>query len=77
MTFLIVALFAGFAVATGIVLADSGLRLWSAFGTIRAQQAMLRAGVAVPAARRAQLPARVTTRVSFARPAPRPLRVAA
>ena len=64
MTLLLIALLVAFAAATGIVLADSGLRLWSAFGGIRARQAVLRNGDGLPAARAA----RVTTRVSYARP---------
>ena len=75
MTLLLIALLAGFAAATGIVLADSGLRLWSALGGIRVQQANLRVG-ALPA-RRGLSPARVVSRVSYARPAAIALRRAA
>ena len=67
MTLLLIALLVAFAAATGIVLADSGLRLWSAFGGIAAQQAKLR-DEGLPELR-AQRPACVITRVSFARPA--------
>lgn len=63
MTLLLIALLVAFTVVAGIVLADSGLRLWSAFGGIRAQQAMLRNGNGLPARR-----ARMVTRVSYARP---------
>lgn len=67
MTLLLIALLVAFAAAAGIVLADSGLRLWSALGGIRVQQAALQAG-SVPALR-GQRTARVVTRVSYARPA--------
>ena len=67
MTFLLLALLAGFAIAAGIVLADSGLRLWSALGGIGGQQEMLQSSLP---AQRCISPVRVTTRVSFARPAP-------
>ena len=68
MTVLLIALLVAFAAATAIVLADSGLRLWSAFGGIGAQQALLRRGAGLPAAR-VPCAARVVTRVSYARPA--------
>lgn len=68
MTLLLIALLVAFAAATGAVLADSGLRLWSAVGGIRAQQAMLGNEMALPAAR--QRAARVVMRVNYARPAP-------
>lgn len=68
MTLLLIALLVALAAATGIVLADSGLRMWSAAGGIKAQRAMLlrQPARAVPALRN-QRAARVTTRVSFAR----------
>jgi hypothetical protein len=66
MTLLLIALVA-FAAATGIVLADSGLRLWSALGGIGGQQEMLQSSLP---AQRCISPVLVTTRVSFARPAP-------
>ena len=79
MALLMLTLLAGFTLATGIVLADSGLRLWSAFGTLGMQKTML-----VGAKKDAEMPilrtraeAQVATRVSFSRPAPAPLRVAA
>lgn len=68
MTLLLITLLVAFAAATGIVLADSGLRLWSAFGGIGTRQAMLRNGAGLPA-RRGQRAARVMTPVSYARPA--------
>ena len=64
MTLLLIALLVAFTAATAIVLADSGLRLWSAFGVIAAQEAKLRSGE-LPALR----PARVITRVSYPRSA--------
>lgn len=64
MTLLLIALLIAFAAATGIVLADSGLRMWSAFGGIAAQQGRLRKDL--PSLR--EHTARVTTRVSYARP---------
>ena len=75
MTFLLLVLLVAGTIATGIVLADSGLRLWSALGGIRSQQAMLRHGCsALPCARPARA-ARVMTRVSYSRATP--LRAAA
>ena len=74
MTLLLIALLIAFAAATAIVLADSGLRMWSAFGGIRVQQAMLRNISGLPALRDDRA-ARVTTRVSYTRTAP--LRAAA
>ena len=75
MTLLLLALLVAGTIATGIVLADSGLRLWSALGGIKGQQAMLRNGPATLPCSRASRHARVTTRVSYARAAP--LRAAA
>ena len=85
MIFVLVALLIVFAAATAIALADSGLRLWSAFGGLQAQQAMLRNGNSVRPARRcghsARVPMPVTmpasTRVSYARSAAIPLHAAA
>lgn len=74
MTLLLIALLIAIAAATAVVLADSGLRMWSAFGGIRVQQAMLRNISGLPALRDHRA-ARVTTRVSYARTAP--LRAAA
>ena len=71
MTLVLFALLIAFAVATAIVLADSGLRMWSALGGLRAEAAMLHGGRELPA-RRAERSARVTTRVSYARPATAP-----
>lgn len=67
MTLLLIALLAAFAAATGIVLADSGLRLWSAFGGMAARQAAVRDVRDVPELH-GQRPARVITRISYARP---------
>ena len=64
---------AGFAL---LVLADSGVRLWQAFAKLRARQPGLDFWPMAAAARQA-VPARVTTRVSYARQAPKPLRAAA
>ena len=74
MTLLLLALLVAGAIATAIVLADSGLRLWSALGGIRRQQAMMR-NEGARYGRRVSRPARVTTRVSYSRTAP--LRAAA
>lgn len=79
MALLLLALLAGFALATGIVLADSGLRMWSAFGALGAQRVLVTKtanGHEMPTGR-ARPVARVTTRVSYARTAPAPLRAAA
>lgn len=67
MTLLLIALLIAFAAATGIVLADSGLRLWSALGGLKAEHAMLLNAGQVPALR-SQRAARVVTRISYARP---------
>ena len=77
MTLLIVALLVAGTIATGIVLADSGLRVWSALGGIRSQQAMLRDGRIARSGMRMSRPARVTTKVSYVRAMPAPLRAAA
>lgn len=79
MALLLLALLAGFALATGIVLADSGLRMWSAFGALGAENAMLtRAGIGTATSTARNRPvARVNTRVSYARPAPERMRAAA
>lgn len=70
MTLLLIALLVALAAATGIVLADSGLRMWSAAGGIKAQRAMLsRQPAQVEPALRGQRAARATTRVNFARTA--------
>lgn len=65
MTLLLLALLVAFAGATALVLADSGLRLWSAFAGIRAQHGALLGGQREAVRRRA----RITTRISYARPA--------
>lgn len=75
MALLLLALLVAGTLATGIVLADSGLRLWSALGGIRSRQAMLRNPAASLPGSRAPRAPRVTTRISFARLAP--LRAAA
>ena len=68
MTIVMLALLVALVVVTAIVLADSGLRLWSAVGSIRAQQ---QAGLG----RRVELPrtrpaARVTMQINYARSMP-------
>jgi hypothetical protein len=63
MTLLPFALMVAFAAAAAVVLADSGLRLWSAFAGISAEQAGLRRG-SVSAGQRT---ARVVTRIGYAR----------
>lgn len=68
MTLLLIALLVAIAATTGFVLADSGLRMWSAFGGIRAKQGLLRTG-GLPTRRASRAVPRVTTRVSYARPA--------
>lgn len=77
MTLLLLALLAAIALATGFVLADSGLRLWSALGGIRAARAGYCDQILRVPAHRPRSAARVTTRVSFARPIPARLRAAA
>lgn len=67
MTFVIFALLVTFAVATAIILADSGLRMWSAAGGIAAQRPVVMRGDACLPHRRNGLAARVTMRVSYAR----------
>lgn len=64
MALLLVAFLVVLVAATGLVLADSGLRMWSAFGGMKAQQAILCETSRLPAMRAPQ----VTTRVSYARP---------
>ena len=80
MTMLLLALLVAFAAMTGIVLADSGLRMWSALGGIRAQQAMLR-GDRGDAGMRPRCNLSVTFRTGHARPVARagsaPLRAVA
>lgn len=66
MTLLLVALLVALTAATGIVLADSGLRMWSAVGALKAQQIAMRSDSGLPALR-GERSARVTTRVSYAR----------
>jgi len=60
------ALLAAIAAAALLVLADSGLRLWSAFGGIKAQRAALSAAKANGRLRSRPVP-RMTTRVSYVR----------
>ena len=62
MTVLLIALVAVLAAATAVVLADSGLRLWSAARGI----ALERSGAVTPALR-AQRAVRVATRISYSR----------
>ncbi|WP_133364929.1 hypothetical protein [Qipengyuania sediminis] len=59
-----------------LVLADSGVRMWHAFNKLRAGNSRLAVWPASGAMRQTA-PARVTTRVSYARQAPRQLRAAA
>ena len=77
MTLLMIALLLALAAATGIVLADSGLRLWSALGAIGAQGPMLRDGAAGLPLLRGRRAARVITPVSYAPPTAVPRRAAA
>ena len=76
MTLPLIVLLVALAAATGIVLADSGLRMRSALGGLRTQQARLRKGPALPVLRIERAP-RVVTRVSYARPAVATRRAAA
>ena len=76
MTILLLALLAAVVVATGIVLADSGLRIWSAFGGIPRQKAALRHNASLPLHRKLTT-ARVTTAISYGRTGAAPFRVAA
>lgn len=70
------ALLAAFAAAIALVLADSGLRLWSALGGIKAQRGATRNPRMELPRRRAT--ARVTTQVSYGRTSrSAPLRAAA
>lgn len=80
MTILLLALLAAFALATVFVLADSGLRLWSASQGIETRRGEL--SRKAPATPQRLWTARMTTRVSYARLNPvelngQPLRVAA
>jgi hypothetical protein len=79
MSFVMLALLIAFAAATALVLADSGLRLWSALGGLKAQRLALASGPLGHQQSRVRS-ARMTTRVSYvpARPAqPAPRRAAA
>lgn len=68
MTLLMLALLIAFSFATLVVLADSGLRLWSA---LAAQQAQTFGETTIAAAGQRQArPPRATMRVSFARKIP-------
>lgn len=70
MAILMLTLLIAFAAATAIVLADSGLRMWSAVAGIKAQhRAVMGLSTQVPQVR-ARHAVRMTTRVSYARPAP-------
>lgn len=62
MSLALIALLLALTLVTSVVLADSGLRMWSAFGAVKAQRL-----VAELPRLPAQRPARVTTRVSFTR----------
>ena len=76
MSLLLLALLVVFTAVTALVLADSGLRLWSALGGIAARKAAMEwnDGVWSRSAPQPVRAARVTMRVSYARPA---LRMAA
>lgn len=79
MTFMMLALLVAFALATTIVLADSGLRLWSAVAAIKGQRMAILYEAGLPEVRNIAA-ARVSTRVSYARQSPAlsaPLRAAA
>lgn len=76
MTLLSLALLIATAAAIAIVLADSGLRWWSAFVAIAGLRADARPNADLPALRHGRATV-VTTRVSYARPAPARQRVAA
>ena len=69
MTLLLFVLLIAGTIAIGIVLADSGLRLWCALVGINSQQAKLRNGAVALQGSRASRRARVTTRISYARTA--------
>lgn len=67
MALVMLALLAAFALAIAVVLADSGLRLWSAVAVIKGQRdAMVRGDIQLPHLRERR-EARATTRVSYAR----------
>ena len=72
MTLLLIALLIAFAAATVLVLADSGLRMWSAIARMKSQQTVMR-DVRDISARRGLRAARVVTRVSYGRPAVNPV----
>lgn len=69
MTLLVIALVLAAAVVTGTVLADSGLRLWSAFGVQAAQRRAMLAGAVLPVARAPHAARATAIRVSYARSA--------
>lgn len=80
MTFVMIALLIAFAVATAIVLADSGLRLWFAIGEIAAQRKEAMRGNGELPQLRNRAAAQVSMRISYARTVPVqnvPLRAAA
>lgn len=66
MTFMLIVILVAITVATGFVLADSGLRMWSAVVAIKARQDLAGRQPAMSALR-VQRAARITTRVSFER----------
>lgn len=70
MSILLLALLFAFAIGTGLVLADSGLRLWSALGAIKAQRGAIPSGWVDASQPRMREAARMTTRVSYARTVP-------
>ena len=76
MTLVSLALLVALVAAIAIVLADSGLRWWSAFVAIASLRADLRGTADLPVLRHGR-PTVVTTRVSYARPAPARQRAAA
>ncbi|HEU4820291.1 MAG TPA: hypothetical protein VFS87_03960 [Qipengyuania sp.] len=66
MSFVILALLVAFTAATALVLADSGLRLWSAVGGLKAPRLAVASGdAAMP--QPGMRAARMTTRVSYPR----------
>jgi hypothetical protein len=68
MTMLLLVLLVGIAVAAGVVLVDSGLRMWSALGGMRPETGSLAGARAMTSRRMPASPVRVTTRVSYAAP---------
>jgi len=76
MTLMMIALLAAVVVTTAVVLADSGLRMWSALGDVARGKALLHEAATLPLQNRPAA-ARVSTRVSYARAVAVPQRAAA